>query len=573
MNIFNKVLLKIVLAPKNLYYSWGISVPQLESILTCKLIMDDRRPNSIQQTRQRSNNSKKEISNSSVGTILMSGIMGIFFLMVFRLGNDHITHLTFYFSMFITFLCMILISDFTSVLIDVRDNYIILPKPVNDKTVVLARLLHIFIHICKTVLPMALPALIYLSIKYNGIAGFIFFVLTLFATLFSIFLINAIYIIILKITTPEKFKNIISYIQIFFAIFIYASYQLVPRLIGKMELQNFEVAHSSWLILVPSYWLACAFNWLFTFQSTSLEMFAAIIGFVLPIASIYIVIKYLAPSFNQKLAMISGSEGATVTRHKVNYEGNKHIGERIALLVTTNVIEKTGFLFSWNMMARSRDFKVKVYPSIGYIIVLLVVMLLSGNSKGISLQDLRNDSSKSIYTIIIGIYFSSILVLTAITQMTYSDKFKASWMFYITPIEQPGEIISGSIKALLFQFYLFIALILLVIALVLVGPSIIPNIILGISNQLVIIYLIVTIGYKALPFSKSLSNSQKSGMFIRTIFMLFICFLIGALHFSIFRNTLFIIVAFIISVSLLFFLANNLRKISWKQIKMAGENL
>ena len=157
--------------------------------------------------------------------------------------------------------------------------------------------------------------------------------------------------------------------------------------------------------------------------------------------------------------------------------------------------------------------------------------------------------------------------------MTYSDKCKASWMFFITPIEKPGEIISGSIKALLFQFYLFIALILLVIALVIVGPSIIPNIILGITNQVVIIYLIVTIGYKELPFSKSLSNSQKSGMFIRTIFMLFICFLIGVLHFYIFSNTVYIIVAFIISVSLLFFLANNLRKISWKQIKLAGENL
>ena len=448
MNIFNNFLLKIVLAPKKIYCRWGISVPQLESILTCKLLMDDRRPNSIQQTRQRSNTSKKEISNSSIGTILMSGIMGIFFLMVFRLGTDHITHLTFYFTMFITFLCMILISDFTSVLIDVRDNYIILPKPVNDKTFVLARLLHIFIHICKTVLPMSLPALIYLSIKYNGIAGIIFFVLILFATLFSIFLINAVYIVILKITTPEKFKNIISYIQIFFAIFIYASYQLIPRLIGKMELQYFEVAHSSWLILVPSYWLACAFNWLFTLHATYLEMFSAIIAFVLPLASIYVVIKYLAPSFNQKLAMISGSEGSTITKRNVTHTGKQGIGGSLASIVTNNAVERTGFLFSWNMMARSRDFKVKVYPSIGYIVVLLLVMLLSGNTKGISLQELRSDSSKSVYSIIFGIYFSSLLVITAITQMKYSDKFRASWIFFITPVDKPGEIISGSIKAL-----------------------------------------------------------------------------------------------------------------------------
>ena len=200
-------------------------------------------------------------------------------------------------------------------------------------------------------------------------------------------------------------------------------------------------------------------------------------------------------------------------------------------------------------------------------------MLLSGNTKGISLQELRSDSSKSVYSIIFGIYFSSLLVITAITQMKYSDKFRASWIFFITPVDKPGEIISVSIKALLLQFYFFIALILLIIAFVLIGPSIILNIFFGICNQVVIIYLIVLIGYKELPFSKSLSNSQKSGMFLRSIFMLFICFLMGVLHFFIFKNTLVIIIAFVISLSLLFFLANYIKKVSWEKLKISEENM
>lgn len=573
MNVLNKVLLKIVLAPKKLYSGWGISIPHLESILTYKLIMDDRRPNSIQQTKQRSGNAKKEISNATLGTMLMSALMGLLFLMVFTIGNDHITHLTFYFTAFITFLCMTLISDFTSVLIDVRDNYIILPKPVNDKTFVLARLLHIFIHVCKTVLPMALPAAIFLLVKNNAIAGLIFFVLILFATLLSIFFINAIYIIILQLTTPEKFKNIISYIQIFFAVFIYAAYQLIPRLIGKMEMQHFEVIHSQWLILAPSYWFACAFNWLFTFNATSIEMIAALFAFVLPLTSIYIVIKYLAPSFNQKLSMIAGSEGASTGKKKITHQGKQTIGERLATLFTNNKIERTGFLFSWKMMARSRDFKVKVYPSIGYIIVLIIMMFLNGEKKGFSLQALRSDTVKTTSGIIFGIYFSSIMVLTAITQMAFSDKYKAAWIFFTTPINKPGEIISGSIKALLLQFYIFIAMLLILIGLFLIGPSIIPNMIAGICNQIVIIYLIITIGYKELPFSKSLTNAQKSGMFIRTIFMLLICFIIGAFHYFIFKNTIAIAIMFVVSATSLFFLVTNLKKISWQKLRTSAENL
>jgi len=70
---------------------------------------------------------------------------------------------------------MTLIADFTAVLIDVRDNFIIIPKPINDKTFVLSRLLHIFIHLCKSVIPMCLPALIMLAVQNGFMAGSIFF--------------------------------------------------------------------------------------------------------------------------------------------------------------------------------------------------------------------------------------------------------------------------------------------------------------------------------------------------------------------------------------------------------------
>jgi hypothetical protein len=574
MNIFNKVLLKAVLAPKKLYRQWGISIPQLQAILTYKLLMDDRRPNTIQQTRQQRNHVKKEISNSTIGTMLLSLLSGSFFLMVFMFGKDHITHLTLYFAMFITFLCMILISEFTSVLIDVRDNYIILPKPVSDKTFVLARLLHIFIHICKTVLPMAIPAILFLSYTNNVFAGIIFLALIFFVTLLCIFLINAVYIIILKVTTPEKFKNIISYIQIFFAIFIYAAYQLVPRMLGKAEMGHFEIPHNQWLILAPPYWFACAFNWLFTFHASAIEMLAAFIAIVFPVASIYIVVKYLAPSFNQKLSMISGSEGApSIIRKKIAENGSQSFAEQLASLVTTSPVERTGFLFAWKMMARSREFKVKVYPGIGYILVIIVMMFFTNNKKGISLHDLRSENSQSVYLIIFSIYISSLLVLTAVTQMAYSDKFKAAWIFFITPVAAPGEIISGSIKAMLFQFYIVVVFILLIIGAILGGPSIIPNIFLGICNQLVIIYTIITIGYKELPFAKTASAAQRSGQFIRSIFMMLISFVIGALHYFIFKNTIAIVITFIVSALLLYFLTGNIKKTSWQKLNTSAENL
>jgi len=146
MNWVNQALLKLVLLPKKLYTRSGINTAQLQSILTAKLLMDDRRPAPLTQN-QRRQKVKKEVKLATLTTMFVSAVMGCLFLFSFSLKTTVAAQLTFYFSYFIFMLASTLISDFTSVLIDVRDNYIILPKPVSDRTMLMARLLHIFIHI------------------------------------------------------------------------------------------------------------------------------------------------------------------------------------------------------------------------------------------------------------------------------------------------------------------------------------------------------------------------------------------------------------------------------------------
>jgi len=58
----------------------------------------------------------------------------------------------------------------------------------------------------------------------------------------------------------------------------------------------------------------------------------------------------------------------------------------IANRLTRKGAEKMAFLHTWKMISRSRDFKMKVYPSLGYLVVYLVVLFL--NNKKISLHDI-----------------------------------------------------------------------------------------------------------------------------------------------------------------------------------------
>ena len=563
MNRINKALLALALLPRNLYRRWGIDVQQLSAILTAKLMMDDRRPNSIHVRQQHS--SGKEVKNATIGTIIMSTVMGLLFLFAFAFGDDHVTQLTVYYGMFIIMLCMLLVSDFTSVLIDVRDNQIILPKPVNDRTFIVSRLLHVFLHVCKLVFPMLAPGMIYLAFDSNPAASLLLLFLAVFATLFSVFLINAVYIAILRVTTPERFKSIISYVQIGFAILIYASSQLLPRFEETVDVAEFTLADKPCMILVPPYWFAAAFDTVFSGSSKWFQLAAALLAVAVPLLSIYLVVKYLAPAFNQKLAMIAGSEGpVTKTVASQGTQGKSSLSETLARWLTKSGGEQTGFLFTWKMMARSREFKVRVYPSIGYLIVMMVVALFRSRGGAGAESDFFSG-----FKVIAPVYFINIILIAAVGQIAYSDKHKAAWMFFISPLERPGPIISGALKATLLKFCSVICIPFILYRLWVGSPAELPNILLAISNQILIIFGMTLIGVSRLPFANPFIEAQRGGQLMRVVIWLFLSGIVAFIHFLLFRNMVAVGLGLVLSGLGVWFAVQQIKKITWQEVELA----
>ena len=223
------------MACKTLWIRLGANPDQLEAILRVKLTMDDRKPyTAFGQTQPQKQ--KKAVRKRSLLTTILFLVVGCGYLAIFATGFDLFTSLSLFFMAFMAILALSLISDFSNLLIDVRDNYILLPRPVNPQTILVVRLLHILIHLSRIVLPMSLPALVYLSITQGPIGGLAFIVDAVFATLLCIFLICAVYLIILRFTTAERFKNIIGGIQVVFTIIVFGSYYIVPRMIGELQL-------------------------------------------------------------------------------------------------------------------------------------------------------------------------------------------------------------------------------------------------------------------------------------------------------------------------------------------------
>jgi ABC-2 type transport system permease protein len=565
MTVINKAFLKFALLPSAVYRKMGVNTVQLRSILQAKLTIDDRRPNTMLQTSYRKKD--KPVTGATIGTMIVSALMGLLYLLAFGIGSDMVTHLTVYFTFFFFMLSATLISDFTSVLIDVRDNYIILPKPVNDRTFMAARLLHIFIHICKLVLPMSLGGIVYMA-RETGVAGLlVFLVMLLFVTVFSIFFINALYILILRVTTPRRFQAIISYVQIFLAIAMYASYQILPSVIEDVELQDFNIQAYRWAVIYPVYWFAACWKVLSTASGSTGEIIVALAGLLLPFLSIWLVIRYLAPSFNNRLALISSiSDTPSETKKR---EGRVKSGggyaSRLARIFTRSSAERMGFLLAWKMTARSRDFKLKVYPSIGYLAVYAIVIVM--RSREMSLDDIRNEETSGKAAVISVLYFTSLLLIMAINQIAYSDKHKAAWIYYVSPVGKPGEVISGGAMAVVMKFFLPLAVFVVPAALAIAGWRILPNILLGLFNQLLIVALLVYAGKRVFPFSLHQNAGSRTGSFIRNLGVLGFSALVAIGHFLIYSLLPVVIICAVLSIGVTWMLVSSIRESSWETIK------
>ena len=565
MNIINKILLRFALLPAALYRNIGVNTKHLTVILTAKLMMDDRRPNTFHQTQRRK--SDKAISGATIGTMVLAGFMGLAFLFSFKISSDLITQLFIYFSLYLVMLVSTLISDFTSVLIDVRDNYIIFPKPVSDKTLVLSRLLHIVMHITKIIVPMSLPAIIYLSI-YNGYwIAFVFFMMLLLASAFSIFLINIIYLIILKFTSPKKFQVIISYVQIFMTIVIFAGYQIMVQQINIIEIGNFTITPKAWLWLLPPYWFALSIKFLTGFLFELPLMAGALLTILVPPLSLWTVINYFAPSFNQKLSLITSTSeesASSVSSYKKTQTNKTQFQDRLAKIFTAHGVEQMGFLLTWKLTSRLRDFKLKVYPSIGYLLVIVAVGIYKDTRSGTGALKAAYGDSR---IIVMGmVYFSSFILQVALGQIQFSEKFKAAWFYFTTPVKKPGHIFSGALKAVILKFYIPIVLLLSVMMIFLLGFSIVPNIILGMSNVVLGCSFLSLIRLKNFPFSAMQQTSQQIGAILRSMLSLALVGLLGLLQAITYNFPVVVIISIALSGLANWLMFDYIKNKSWAQV-------
>ncbi len=561
----NKIFLRFIRFISPLLQKTGVDSTQLYEILKVKLMMDDRRPSAMFTARKKQNTGK--VRSPWAITFFMV-LMGAFMGITLFLNKMPFVGQTFYFLIFMVLMSITLISDFTSVLIDTRDQFIIMPRPVNDRTVAVSRILHISIYVLRLALLQGAAGIIMVGVVDGVWAVPLFFIQIILATFLCIFLVNIIYLLLMRSVSPQRFKDIISYFQIGFAVLIFAAYYLLPKLINVSVLQDISLVTHWWSWILPPVWIA-GLNELVIHgaRAGSITLVLAFLGAVTPVFGLWFVIKVLAPGFNRRLTIIATSDGNTTAQTKMKRTEKTSLMDKISNIIAPNPIENAGFRITMKLAARSREFKLKVYPAFAYVPIYFLYFALNGQG---SVSD-RIYKLQHGHSYIFLPYLCTFVLSTVLFNISMSEKFRSAWIYYTAPLANPGEVLSGMYKAIIVGFFLPYCLLISIPIILVWGPQAINDILVSILAGIIYGMLIALFTVKGFPFSKPVIVKQGGGRMVTGLVILAFIGGVGFVHYLIARWELVVWILVIPLIILNLVMFHYYKKQTWGNIEMADD--
>lgn len=483
--------LKFLAVFKRLFVRFGIDYEAMEKILQIKLTMDERRIPTIFNDVK-----KKKEGNHFLKSLWIYALYGLILIPFILFGDNYMLQMSIVFSIILFILMTSMISDFSSVLLDIKDKNILQTKPINKKTINAAKTIHIIIYMgFITASFAAIPLAV--SLFSKGVAfTLILSAELLLSMLFIVVLTSLLYLIILRLFDGEQLKDIINYVQILLSIAVLVGYQLIARSVGIADIEilyDFSV----WHLFLPPLWFAAPFELLLNQNYSQPIVLLSLLALCIPFLAIYCYAQMM-PSFERNLEKLLSD---TRSRKKKR----EFLDEFSAKLVCRNQEERVFYRFAIVMMKKERTFKLKVYPTLGISLAFPLIFLLN-NQYGQSLSDI---SSSNMFLFI---YFCNLMIPHIVHMLKFSGNYKGSWLFKAAPIPQAAVAYSGAVKAFLLKLYLPVFLVLSAIFIwiftIRIVPDLIAILLAGIVQTLVTYKLV---NDEDFPFSKSFEFAQDAG--------------------------------------------------------------
>jgi hypothetical protein len=555
----NQYLIQLIMLTSPVLAGLGIDTYQLKVILQTKCRLDDRRSKATGMYGK---------TSSSAGWMrnVFFFVLGLLFSSIFFAANIMMAQ-TLYLTTVMIYAVSVLITDFSNVLIDVRDHYFIVSRPVNDKTVAAARTFHILLYLSKIFIPFYLPGILVMFLKNGVLPGLIFLFEIASATAMCVFAVNIIYMVMLRLMKPQRFRDIIAYFQIAFSIIIFGSYIIFPQFLNLEAFQTINPLDYTVSYFFPPVWLASLQNWTTGHFGFLTYIFTALSLFV-PILCLAGVSNFLSSGYNNRLSRM-GAASTNKNAEKDRAYNTNSLSSRLAPLFTFSPLEQLGFKITWKLSSRLNKFKSRVYPSFAFIVIYFFYWAfingnnMNGNDQSF-IETWQHLPQTAFYLFLL--YAIGYMAIIIVMQITYSEKAKAAWFYQMSSTEKPGIILLGMIKSICVKYLLPSTIAALIFIFAIWGPGIWLNVLFALINILLITIIIALIKGRKFPFSMQVNLNQQRGKRFLNIFLILIPLVLGFFQSYIAEYTYVIIGLSILYASITWALFRVYKNISWSEL-------
>ncbi|MCT4599200.1 MAG: ABC transporter permease [Vallitalea sp.] len=535
-----------------LFEKLGINYKLMRTILKMKLTLDKRRVPTVL-----SNNMKnKKDKNMFYSSLLVYIFLGIIMMFMVIMDTSLFVKMSLCTGINMFFLMMIMISDFSSVLLNVKDKNIMMTKPIDYKTYNGAKITHILIYLFYISFSMNILAMIAGTIKHGVLFLLIYIIELILICAFTIFITSFVYSLILKFYNGEKLKDIINGFQIIFTIIIAVGYQILGRSMTFINIKS-DINIEWWSYLIPSVWFAAPYEVILEGNIDKIYMALCFSAFIIPIVCIYVHFKLIAPKFERNLLKLNQG-GNNKNSHKKHEKAI--IKNSLYKIISNNNISNTFIRFTSNILSSERELKLKLYPSLALSSIFPFLYFQIAIDSSTTFRESLVKIGKS------DIYFSgylSVLIMSSLFIMIiYSAKYKGAWIYKTLPIDNPSIVIKSAYKSFVIKYYFKVFLLISIIFLWIFGNRIIIDLIIMFVNLLIgsLIYFEST--EKNIPFSKSFSDFEQNNI-VAFITVFAVIAILAFVHYII-RNMIVIKMAYCgILIILLTILYNKILNMDW----------
>ncbi|TLS51163.1 hypothetical protein FE782_15615 [Paenibacillus antri] len=500
--------LKALDAFRGLFALAGVNYPVMRRILQAKLTMDRRRsPTAFSQYNAKADDGRDR--NVLAGALWLYALMGLIMVPFVILGDAFWFQMSLVFGIFLFFASTAMISDFSSVLLDVRDRNVLGTKPIDRRTIGAAKAVHVFLYLATVTSALIAGPLVAGTIKHGPGFAALFLAAVALIDLAVVAATAMLYAALLRWFDGERLKDTINYVQIALSIAITAGYQVLARSFGLVDLQaGFEP--SPWHLLLPPLWFAAPFELLLRGATGTVAAAGAILALAVPIAAIALYAR-MAPAFERSLVKLASHGG------KPRRSGSRRMSGRLAGLLCASREEQAFFRFASSMLTAEREFKLKVYPSLGFALVFPFIFLFQGLAD-MSLAEMAGTRWH------LSIYLGGIMIPSVLYMLKYSGAYKGAWIFRVAPSADRSAMYRGTVKAALARLLAPVTLLLGVAYFAIFGVGFAPHfaaVALGFCLYAALCFLF---SKKTPPFSESFVGAKGGGIEMIALMLLLVVF-------------------------------------------------